>query len=106
MPILFVALIIDHRLSVVHSAALVACHELPLLARGDTYMQVEWVLLESHSELLQLLLVNRKENARLIVQRCRYLSALIHNCTIPENARILDLKKQVGPVSWSEVVTD
>jgi len=57
---------------------------------------VEWVLLESHSELLQLLLANRKDNRKLILQRCRYLLALTHNCTIPANARLLDMQKAVG----------
>ncbi|KAK2168710.1 hypothetical protein NP493_1223g00000 [Ridgeia piscesae] len=79
---------------VFHTAALVACNVLSNLSRGDTYKQVEWVLLESHSELLQLLLANRKDNRKLILQRCRYLLALIHHCTIPANARLLDMQKE------------
>lgn len=77
---------------------------LPTVTRGDTYKQVEWVLLEAHSELLAILLATHKDNKALIAQRCQRLSALIKRSTIPQNQALIDLQIQVR-AHWLDTQT-
>ncbi|XP_056020814.1 uncharacterized protein LOC125651820 isoform X2 [Ostrea edulis] len=79
---------------VFHTSALLASQVLPYISRGDTYKQLEWVLLESHSNLLDILLKDPVKNATLIEQRCQRLSALIMNSTLPMNEDLLNLQEQ------------
>lgn len=68
---------------------------LPYISQGDAYKQLEWVLLESHSNLLDILLKDPARNAGLIPQRCQRLSALIMNSTLPKSEDLLNLQEQV-----------
>ena len=81
-------------------AALLASQALPMVHRGDRYQQIEWVLLEAHSLLLDILLVEQKDNTALIAQRCEWLSALIGRATIPQNAELLLMQMKVTDNSW------
>ena len=72
-----------------------ATQTLTKIARGDTYQLVEWILLEAHSHLLEILLSTQKDNTELIIQRCQRLSALVKRATIPQNAELLSLQFQV-----------
>ena len=67
---------------------------MPDVYRADVYQQLEWVLLDAHTVLLEMLSAAGKDE-ELIVQRCQRLSALIHNATIPQNAELLDLQEKV-----------
>lgn len=87
-----------------HRSALLASQVLPYISQGDAYKQLEWVLLESHSNLLDILLKDPAKNAALIEQRCQRLSALIMNSTLPMSEDLLNLQEQVriyGPKSIS-----
>ena len=77
-------------------AALLAAQVLPTLHRGDTYKQVEWVLLEAHSELLDHLLETSKDQEAIIAQRCKRLSALIRHSTLPRTAQLTQLQQKVS----------
>ncbi|XP_061164365.1 uncharacterized protein LOC133173398 [Saccostrea echinata] len=77
-----------------HTSALLASQVLPYIAQGDTYKQLEWVLLDSHSYLLDILFKDPVKNADLIEQRCQRLSALIMNSTLPMNEDLLNLQEQ------------
>ena len=79
----------------IFSAALLASQVLPTLHRGDTYKQVEWVLLDAHTHLLDLLIQTDANNTSLIATRCARLSALIKRCTIPQNNDLLNLQQKV-----------
>lgn len=72
-----------------------ASQVLPYISQGDAYKQLEWVLLESHSNLLDILLKDPAKNAALIEQRCQRLSALIMNSTLPMSEDLLNLQEQV-----------
>ncbi|XP_039248951.2 uncharacterized protein LOC120326691 [Styela clava] len=66
-------------------------------ARNDIFKQLEWLVLDCHYSLLELLM---KEPAasideELISKRCNYLSALIRNVTIPQNDDLLQLQEKV-----------
>ena len=75
-----------------------ASQQIPSIHHGDTYQQLEWVLLDVHSLLLEGLLVARRDNCqaddRLIAQRCQYLSALVKRCTILQNSKLLGLQEK------------
>ena len=58
-------------------------------------LQVEWVLLDAHTHLLEMLTQNQKGNEELIANRCQRLSALIFNSTITGNAKLLKLQEEV-----------
>ncbi|XP_067681719.1 uncharacterized protein [Haliotis asinina] len=77
---------------VFHNAALLSSQVLPTLCRGDTYKQVEWVLLDAHSHLLQAASQSGEES--VIAQRCERLSALIVHSTIPQNSELLNLQER------------
>ena len=47
---------------------------------------MEWVIMEAHSQLLDILLTTQKNNTALIAQRCQRLSAFIKRCTVPEGS--------------------
>ncbi|XP_011449083.3 uncharacterized protein [Magallana gigas] len=79
---------------VFHTSALLASQVLPYISQGDAYKQLEWVLLESHSNLLDILLKDPAKNAALIEQRCQRLSALIMNSTLPMSEDLLNLQEQ------------
>ena len=80
-----------------HSAALLATQMLPFISRGDMYKQLEWVILDAHANLLDLLASSQAGNEKLIVQRCERLSALIVHSTIPQNDQLLALQEKVNP---------
>ncbi|XP_064623924.1 uncharacterized protein LOC135485620 [Lineus longissimus] len=79
---------------VFHTAALLSSQALPTLSRGDGYQQMEWVLLDAHTLLLEQLSANPKGNEGAIKQRCERLSALVKRCTIPQNAELLSLQEK------------
>ena len=66
--------------------ALLASQVLPKISRGDLYQQVEWVIMEAHSQLLDILMKTQKTNTALIAQRCQRLSAFIKRSTVPEGS--------------------
>ena len=78
----------------VPSAALLASQAMPDVYRADVYQQLEWVLLDAHAVLLEMLSASGKDE-ELIAQRCERLSALIDSATIPQNAQLLDLQERV-----------
>ncbi|XP_076442616.1 uncharacterized protein LOC143281313 isoform X2 [Babylonia areolata] len=78
-----------------HIAALLATQAMPDVYRGDVYRQMEWVLLDAHALLLEMLSVAGKDE-ELIAQRCERLSALIDNTTIPKNEQLLDLQERTS----------
>ncbi|XP_025103726.1 uncharacterized protein LOC112569887 isoform X2 [Pomacea canaliculata] len=78
---------------VFHTAALLASQALPTVYKADVYKQLEWVLLEAHAMLLEILSA-KGENEELIAQRCHRLSALIYTTTIPQNQQLLDLQER------------
>ena len=78
------------------SAALLATQMLPVISRGDMYKQLEWVLLDAHANLLEILSESQAGNEKLIVQRCERLSALIVHSTIPQNDQLLALQEKVS----------
>ena len=80
----------------ISSAALLATQMLPFISRGDMYKQLEWVILDAHANLLDILSANQSGNEKLIVQRCERLSALIVHSTIPHNEQLLTMQEKVG----------
>ena len=62
------------------------------------YKQLEWVLLDAHTNLLEILSENQAGNEKLIVQRCERLSALIAHSTIPQNDQLLALQEKVSVI--------
>ena len=76
-------------------AALLATQALPTVSKGDAYQQLEWVLLDAHTMLLDSLAAAGKDKA-LIAQRCQRLSALIDIATIPQNMTLLELQERVS----------
>lgn len=83
-----------------HTSALLASDVLSrLVARGDTYHQVEWVLFETHFTLLQTMLDSAKgkgdgKNGE-ISRFCENLSGLLNCSTIPPGKQILELQEKV-----------
>ena len=72
-----------------------------LVARGDTYHQAEWLLLEAQSLLLQMMLEAEKEGGGprrggAISRCCENLSALIKGATIPPGSHVVNLQEKVG----------
>ncbi|KAH9515341.1 hypothetical protein Btru_014190 [Bulinus truncatus] len=78
---------------VFHTAALLASQVLPKICRGDLYKQVEWVLVDAHTQLLELL-VQEDVSKDFIATRCKRLSALIFHSTISGNTRLLELQEK------------
>ena len=70
-----------------------------LVARGDTYHQLEWLALEGKSSLLQMLMEENTEKSEeqnnVIKKYCDYLSALIKCSTVPPGPQLLDLQQKV-----------
>ena len=83
-----------------HLCAMLASQVLTsLVARGDTYHQVEWVLFESHFTLLQMMLQGAEgkgdgKNGE-ISRFCENLSGLLNCSTIPPGKQILELQEKV-----------
>ena len=76
-------------------AAFLASQVLPTISRGDIYQQIEWVIMEAHSHLLDILMT-QKNNTELVAQRCLRLSALIRRSTVPEGSPdLMALQKKV-----------
>jgi len=67
---------------------------LPLMSRGDVYQQVEWVLLEAHSLLLEHQL-SLSADARDVAAACERLSALIRRVSLPITDHLLQLQLKV-----------
>nr|KAG5711922.1 hypothetical protein BaRGS_026363 [Batillaria attramentaria] len=82
-------------IDIFHTAALLASQSLPDVYKADVYKQLEWVLLDAHAILLEMLSAAGKDE-ELIAQRCERLSALIHNATIPQNQQLLDLQERTS----------
>ena len=83
-----------------HLSAMLSSHILShLVARGDTYHQVEWVLFESHFTLLQMMLAGTKDKGDgkndEISRFCENLSGLLNCSNIPPGKQILDLQEKV-----------
>jgi len=68
---------------------------LPLVSRGDIYQQVEWVLLDAHSLLLQRQLTAESRDVHVIAVSCERLSALIRCVSLPGNDDLLQLQLKV-----------
>ncbi|KAF6021903.1 hypothetical protein EB796_019780 [Bugula neritina] len=83
-----------------HTAALLSTTALPTIARGDLYKQMEWVVLDAHSLLLDIMLA-RADDPQHVVKRCQGLSAFIRCATIGENPQLaaLQLKTSKALVS-------
>ncbi|XP_054758090.2 uncharacterized protein LOC129264268 isoform X1 [Lytechinus pictus] len=80
---------------VFHSAAILAGQNLCTLpSRGDTYQSMEWVLLDVHAILLEMLMEKDAGNTPWIAQRCQRLSSLINCSTIPQSQQVLKLQEQ------------
>ncbi|KAK3702575.1 hypothetical protein RRG08_042565 [Elysia crispata] len=79
-------------MDVYHTAALLATQVLPTVCRGDVYKQIEWVLVDAHTQLLELL-TKQQGKEELIASRCQRLSALIFNSTISGNYKLLELQE-------------
>ncbi|XP_021370614.1 uncharacterized protein LOC110461476 [Mizuhopecten yessoensis] len=79
---------------VFHTAALLASQILPKMSKGDTFKQVEWVLLDAHSYLLNMLSSKQSGQEKIIAQRCMRLSALIFSSSIPMNEQLLQLQEK------------
>ncbi|KAH3850613.1 hypothetical protein DPMN_093037 [Dreissena polymorpha] len=77
-----------------HNSALLATQMLPFISRGDMYKQLEWVILDAHAQLLDILATNQTGHEKLIVQRCERLTALIFHSTIPQNDQLLALQEK------------
>ena len=77
-------------------ASYALCH---IVARGDTYYQVEWVLFEAHFQFLQMMLDNTKdkgtEQSSSISRFCENLSDLLNCSNIPPGKQILELQEKV-----------
>ena len=92
-----------------HLCTTLASHVLThLVARGDTYHQVEWVLLECHFKLLQIMLEGAKDkgdgkNAE-ISRFCENLSGLLNCSTIPPGKQILELQEKVRKIRASSAI--
>lgn len=82
-------------------AALMVSQLLPVVHKGDTYQQLEWILLDAHSLLLEHLLNTQSSNIDLIASRCQRLSALIKHSTIPQNNDILALQQKVHFIEYN-----
>lgn len=73
---------------------LLATSTLPYVGRSDLYQQLEWVILEGHSLLLDMLLA-KKANPKYIVKRCEGLSAVINSCSIDRSDELVSLQYKV-----------
>jgi len=80
----------------VDSAALMASRALPLMSRGDVYQQVEWVLLDAHSLLLEHHLSAEARDVHAVAAACERLSALIRRVSLPINDDLLRLQLKVS----------
>lgn len=79
---------------------------LPTIARGDLYKQMEWVVLDAHSLLLDIMLA-RADDPQHVVKRCQGLSAFIRCATIGENPQLAALQLKVSQLSdkcWLELM--
>ena len=83
-----------------HLSSMLASYVLScLVARGDTYHQVAWVLFENHFQLLQMMLDKAKdkgaEQKSEISRFCENLSGLLNCSNIPPGKQILELQEKV-----------
>lgn len=88
--------------SLYHCAALLSTRVLSsLVARGDTYHAIQWILFQAHSSLLQMALESaQKTDEKQITLHCDNLSALIKNSTIPPGKQLLELQEKVKVICW------
>ena len=93
---------LTHRYVCSCSACVSACAVLPQISRGDLHQQIEWVLLEAHSLLLDHLIAASPPNTPLIVQRCQRLSALIKRATIPDGPEVMALQQRVHIIVYNK----
>ncbi|XP_071962692.1 uncharacterized protein [Antedon mediterranea] len=63
-----------------------------LSARANTYQSMEWILLDCHSNLLNLMLTNESSKTKWIAKRCQQLSAFIRCSTLPKNQELMNLQ--------------
>jgi len=73
-----------------------ASQRLPLISRGDSYQQVEWVLLDAHSLLLQHQLTAESHDVHTVAVSCERLSALIRCVSLTVNDDLLQLQLKVS----------
>ncbi|XP_068729619.1 uncharacterized protein [Montipora capricornis] len=70
-----------------------------LVARGDTYHEVEWILFKSHFQLLQMMLDGTKGKPcgqKIEISRfCENLSSLLSCSNIPPGKQILELQEKI-----------
>ena len=79
-----------------YSTALLASQNLcSLVSRGDTYQSLEWILLDCHSNLLEMLQETNPGNTSWIAQRCQQVTALIRCSSLPQSIEILQLQEKV-----------
>jgi len=69
---------------------------LPVVARGDVYQQVEWVLLDAHSLLLQHRLRTQPHSVEAIAVSCERLSALMRCVSLSVTDDLLQLQLKVS----------
>jgi len=68
---------------------------LPVISRGDVYQQVEWVLLDAHSLLLNHRLTAESHDVNAVAVSCERVSALIRRVSLPINDHLLQLQLKV-----------
>jgi len=68
---------------------------LPVMSRGEVYQQVEWILLDAHSLLLQHQLSSAADDVDSIAAACERLSALIRRVSLSINDDLLLLQLKV-----------
>lgn len=71
-----------------------------IVNKGELYQQIEWTLLQAHSNFLQLLLDSQKKDGGIpgsvVARHCDNLSALVNVSSIPRNNALLQLQGKVG----------
>ncbi|PIK36475.1 hypothetical protein BSL78_26693 [Apostichopus japonicus] len=77
------------------SASLLASQNIcGLVHRGDTYESMQWLLLDAHTNLLEMMMEEEVGNAQWISKRCRYISSIIQASIIPQSREVLDLQEK------------
>nr|XP_009859922.1 uncharacterized protein LOC104266112 [Ciona intestinalis] len=67
-----------------------------LYHRGPLFQQIEWLLLDAHYALLEIMISELLSDTVWIEQRCRYLSAMIRASTITRDNKLLSLQEKVS----------
>lgn len=59
-------------------------------------LQLEWIVLDCHYSLLEILVNEKNRDEELIAQRCGYLLSIARNVTIPRSDELLQLQEKVS----------